>query len=36
MAATFIVTVRCLPRGRVATAEEETELAVDPVLYEAR
>jgi EmrB/QacA subfamily drug resistance transporter len=30
MAATFIVTVRWLPRGRVATAEDEPETVVDP------
>jgi predicted MFS family arabinose efflux permease len=37
MAATFIVTVRWLPRGRVATAEdEEPGLTVDPGLSEAR
>jgi MFS family permease len=36
MAATFIVTVRWLPRGRVATVDDEPELAVDPGFYEAR
>jgi predicted MFS family arabinose efflux permease len=36
MAATFIVTVRWLPRGRVAAAEEEPEVAVDPGLAEVR
>ena len=36
MAATFIVTVRWLPRGRVAAAEEEPEMPVDPGLYELR
>ena len=36
MAATFIVTVRWLPRGRVAVAEEETEITVDPGFYEPR
>jgi fucose permease len=37
MAATFIVTVRWLPRGRVAVPEDEPEVGtVDPGLYEAR
>jgi EmrB/QacA subfamily drug resistance transporter len=38
MAATFVVTVRWLPRGRVAAADEEDdrELVVDPGLYEPR
>jgi hypothetical protein len=37
MAANFIVTVRWLPRGRVAAADdEEQQLAVDPAIYEAR
>jgi EmrB/QacA subfamily drug resistance transporter len=37
MAATFIVTVRWLPRGRVAAAEDEPELAaVDPGSLELR
>ena len=34
MLATFIVTVRWLPRGRVAPAGDEPEIAVDPGLYE--
>ena len=33
MAATFIVTLRWMPRGRVAAAEEEREATVDPGLY---
>ena len=36
MAATFIVTVRWLPRGRVAAVEDEREVTVDPGIYEAR
>jgi hypothetical protein len=36
MAATFIVTVRWLPRGRLAAVEDEPEVTVDPAFYEAR